>query len=170
MSSKDGSVAPKERINIKYVPATGDQKAELELPLKLVVVGDFKGHGEDKSLEEREAVRIDKHSFDAVMEKAELSLGVDVPNHLADEEDASMAVNLSFKSLKDFTPDSIANQVPELQKLLELREALVALKGPLGNVPAFRSKLQELLADPKARDKLAKELDIALKAPEGGRA
>jgi type VI secretion system protein ImpB len=47
MSSKDGSVAPKERINIKYVPATGDQQAETELPLKMFVVGDFKGQAEE---------------------------------------------------------------------------------------------------------------------------
>lgn len=53
MSSKPGSVAPQERINIKYVPATGDQQAEIELPLKLLVTGDFKGHGEEQALEER---------------------------------------------------------------------------------------------------------------------
>ena len=40
----DGTVAPKERINIKYVPATGDQQAEMELPLKMLIIGDFKGH------------------------------------------------------------------------------------------------------------------------------
>lgn len=43
--AKQGTVAPKERINIKYVPATGDQQADTELPLKLLVVGDFKGGG-----------------------------------------------------------------------------------------------------------------------------
>ena len=43
--AKQGTVAPKERINIKYVPATGDQQSETELPLKLMVVGDFKGGG-----------------------------------------------------------------------------------------------------------------------------
>ncbi|HKT99965.1 MAG TPA: type VI secretion system contractile sheath small subunit, partial [Paraburkholderia sp.] len=39
--ASDGSVAPKERVNIVYRPATGDAKAEVELPLKLLVLGDF---------------------------------------------------------------------------------------------------------------------------------
>ena len=51
--------------------------------------------------------------------------------------------------------------MPELKKLIELREALVALKGPLGNVPAFRSKLQELLDNDSAREKLLAELELA---------
>mgnify|MGYP003576329433 CR=1 FL=1 len=168
MSKKDGSVAPKERINIKYIPNTDGQAAELELPLKMVVVGDFKGHGEDRPLEERESVRVDKANFDSVMEKADLSLGIDVPNRL-DENNAegTLAMALRFRTLNDFTPDAIAQQVPELKKLLDLREALVALKGPLGNVPTFRTKLQELLDDPAARDKLAKELDLVLTTAPG---
>ncbi len=48
--AKQGTVAPKERINIKYVPATGDQQTETELPLKLLVVGDFKGGEEETPL------------------------------------------------------------------------------------------------------------------------
>lgn len=162
MSKKSGSVAPKERINIKYVPATGDQQAEIELPLKLMVTGDFKGHGEDLPLEERQAVRIDKDSFDSVLEKAELALQMEVPSTLSEEEDATLNIDLQFKKLNDFNPDAIAKQVPELNKLLELREALVALKGPLGNVPAFRKRLQELLADEKARAQLADELSLVL--------
>lgn len=162
--AKDGSVAPKERINIKYVPATGDQQAEIELPLRLMVVGDFKGHGEELPVEERDAVRIDKTTFAPVMEKAGLKVNLTVDDHLSDDggDDATLPVELKFASLQDFSPDNIAANVPELNKLLELREALVALKGPLGNVPAFRAKLQELLDDEQAREKLASELEIAL--------
>ena len=58
--SKSTSVAPKERINIKYVPATGDQVEEKELPLNLVIVGDHKGRAEDNSIEERQLVSINK--------------------------------------------------------------------------------------------------------------
>ncbi len=166
--AKDGSVAPKERINIKYVPATGDQQAEIELPLRLMVVGDFKGQGEEAALEDRRAVRIDKTTFNSVMQEADLKLNLTVDDHLTDnaDDDATLPVELKFASLQDFSPDNVAANVPELNKLLELREALVALKGPLGNVPAFRTKLQELLDDDQAREKLASELDLVL--PDGG--
>lgn len=159
--AKQGSVAPKERINIKYVPATGDQQAEMELPLKLLVVGDFKGGAEETPIEEREAVSIDKNNFDSVMSEAGLSLQTSVPNQLGDDDgSADLAINLEFTSLGDFTPDSVARQVPELRKLVALREALVALKGPLGNVPAFRNQLQALLENDVARQQLLDELDL----------
>lgn len=158
--AKEGSVAPKERINIKYVPATGDAQAEIELPLKMVVLGDFKGHPEDTSLEEREAVSVDKNNFTSVMRESNLSVTTSVPNVMTEEQGQELPVELSFKSLADFSPDSVANQVPELKKLVELREALVALKGPLGNIPAFRGRLQELLASEESREKLLAELEL----------
>lgn len=165
MSSKDGSVAPKERINIKYVPATGDQQAETELPLKMFVLGDFKGQPEETPIEDRKAISVDKNNFRSVMKEAGLSLTTSVSNKLEDNAD-ELPVNLEFQTLDDFSPDSIARQVPELNKLIELREALVALKGPLGNVPSFRSKLQELLDNEDARGKLLAELDLATEKAE----
>ena len=65
-----------------------------------------------------------------------------------------------FDNMKDFSPDSIAHQVPELDKLLELRRALLALKGPLGNVPAFRKAIQKILSDSDSRSRLMAELGI----------
>lgn len=158
--SKEGSVAPKERINIKYIPATGDAQAEIELPLKTIVVGDFKGHSEEAPLEERKPVSVDKNNFESVMKESQLTLSTSVSNKLVDKDDAELPIELSFGSLADFTPDSIVKQVPELSKLIELREALLALKGPLGNVPAFRSRLQELLSSDESREKLLAELDL----------
>lgn len=164
--AKDLTVAPKERINIKYVPATDDSLEEVELPLKMVVVGDFKGHEEDEAIEDRAAVNVDKHNFDSVMKETNLSVDVNVPDRISGEEDAALAVNLKLNTLADFTPDNIARNVPELNKLLELREALVALKGPLGNIPAFRRQLQELLVDEASRSELTSELDNILSPPE----
>ncbi|MNJ14842.1 hypothetical protein D3C77_90760 [compost metagenome] len=166
MSKMLGSVAPKERINIKYVPATGDQQAEVELPLKLLITGDFTGRSAAESLEDRRPVRINKDTFDAVLAKADVGLEMAIPSTLSNDSSTDLHVNLQFKSINDFGPDSIARQVPELNKLLALREALVALKGPMGNAPAFRKQLQRLLTDEAARQQLAIELNLGLDAPE----
>ncbi|MFG6653512.1 type VI secretion system contractile sheath small subunit [Scandinavium sp. M-37] len=158
--SNQSSVAPKERINIKYVPNTGDQIAEIELPLNLLVVGDLKGIREDTAIEERQVVSINKNNFNAVMNEANISLAFNVLNHLDGDGKEEMPVTVDIKSLDDFSPDNVAKKVPELQKILELREALVALKGPLGNIPAFRSRLQDLLGNEAMREQLLKELDM----------
>lgn len=159
--NSNSSVAPKERINIKYVPNTGNQVAKIELPLNVFVVGDMKGMHKDTSLEERQPVSINKNNFNAVMGEAGISLSFNVPNRLEDElQDNDLPVHLDIQSLNDFSPDSVARNVPELNKLLELRDALVALKGPLGNIPAFRATLQELLKDDGARAQLLDELNL----------
>ncbi|WP_314186618.1 type VI secretion system contractile sheath small subunit [Aggregatibacter kilianii] len=157
---KEGSVAPKERINIKYVPATEGQIAEVELPLNVLVVGDMKGRTEDSSIEERSMVSIDKNTFSSVMGEMDIKLNINVPNKLSEKEDDELNVNLGISSLSDFSPDNIVNAVPELKKLLELREALTAVKGPLGNVPAFRARLAELLENDESREQLLKELNL----------
>ena len=158
--AKEGSVAPKERVNIVYKPATGDAQQEVELPLKLLVMGDFALKQDDRPVEERDPINVDKDNFNEVLKAQNLALKIAVPNKLAKAEGEEMAVNLKFNSLKDFEPDQIVAKVPELAKLMELREALKALKGPLGNVPEFRKKLQDMIQDPGARERLLKELGL----------
>jgi len=157
--AQDSSVAPKERINIKFKPATGNAKEEVELPLKLLMLGDFTGRADDRPVEERELANLNKDNFEDVMKSQKLSMDLAVENKLDDAPDAAaMAVSLKFDSMKDFEPERVARQVPELRKLLELREALVALKGPLGNVPGFRKAIQGVLDDETARQRLLGEL------------
>lgn len=158
--AKEGSVAPKERVNITYRPATGGAKEEVELPLKFVMLGDYTLRADSTPLEERKSIQVDKDNFNDVMRSQKLGLDANVDDRLSGEEGAQMAVSLKFETLKDFEPESIVRQVPELNKLLELREALTALKGPLGNLPAFRKKIQAMLEDEGQRAQLIKELGI----------
>lgn len=157
---KEASVAPKERVNIVYRPATGDAQEEIELPLKLMVVGDFTQRADDRAVEDRAPVSVDKDNFNDVMKAQQLSLNVSVPNKLGDDPDAKLNVSLNFEKINDFSPDAVAAQVPEMAKMLELREALKALKGPLANVPDFRRKVQEIISNDAARQALLDELGL----------
>ena len=162
---KDATVAPKERVNILYKTELGGAQEEVELPLNILVMGEYNPNvpEDEKSLEDRKTVSVDKDNFNDVLEKQNLGLTAAVPDKLSGEKDANLTVDLKFKSLNDFGPEAIVKQVPELKKLLELRNALAALKSPLGNVPAFRKKLQNLLGDEANRARLMAELGIGNK-------
>jgi type VI secretion system protein ImpB len=158
--AKEGSVAPQERVNITYKPSTGNQTDEVELPLKMLFIGDYTGRADPRPLEERKPVNVDKDNFTQVLAEQNLSLSIHAKDELSGDKGAELAVNLKFKKLSDFGPDAVAEQVPELKRLLELRQAITALKGPLGNVPAFKRKISSLLADDKSREKLVNELGL----------
>lgn len=159
---KDASIAPKERINITFKPATGNAQEEIELPLKVLVLGDFLNRFDERALGERKPVNINKSNFADVMTKQQLGIEIAVPNRLLDTDEGSdISMKLSFQSMRDFEPENIVRQVPEVNKLLALREALVSLKGPLGNLPAFRKAIEEVLADERQRDAVMKEMGLS---------
>jgi len=164
MSGKESSVAPKERINVTFKPSNGEGLDELELPLKLMMMGDYTLKTDDRKIEDRKAININKNNFNEVLEKHNLNLELQVPNRLTDETtDEELAIKLQFQSMKDFDPASLVQQVPEMKALMELRDALVALKGPLGNVPSFRKAIEEVLTNQESRDKVLAELGMNAK-------
>ncbi|ECR3144029.1 type VI secretion system contractile sheath small subunit [Campylobacter coli] len=152
----DGSYAPKERINITYKAKTNGQNEDVELPLKLMVMANLKGKNETP-LEEREILQINKINFDQVMRKLNITTSFSVKNTLGTRAE-ELDVKLNIASMKDFSPDSLAKQIPELNKLLQLREALMALKGPMGNIPDFRKAVLEALKNEKTKEKLLLEI------------
>ncbi|EAJ9237597.1 type VI secretion system contractile sheath small subunit, partial [Campylobacter coli] len=146
----------KERINITYKAKTNGQNEDVELPLKLMVMANLKGKNETP-LEEREILQINKINFDQVMRKLDITTSFSVKNTLGTGAE-ELDVKLNIASMKDFSPDSLAKQIPELNKLLQLREALMALKGPMGNIPDFRKAVLEALKNEKTKEKLLLEI------------
>jgi type VI secretion system protein ImpB len=160
--AKEGSVAPKERINITFKPAVGGALEEVELPLKLLVLGDFTQREDLRKLEDRKPVGIDKNTLDEVLAKQALSLALSVPNRLQEPGELDeLAIQVRISSMKDFNPANLIEQIPELKKLMELRDALVALKGPLGNTPSFRKAIENALADDESRARVLAELGLS---------
>ncbi|WP_304345419.1 type VI secretion system contractile sheath small subunit [Campylobacter showae] len=152
----ENSVAPKERINITYKTKTNNQEADVELPLKLMIMANLTGYN-DTPLEEREVVSINKINFDQVMQKMDIKTNFTVENKLGLGSD-EINIELKISNMKDFSPDNIAKQIPEINQLLELRKALVSLKGPMGNIPDFRKAVLDALKDKKTKQELLLEI------------
>ncbi|MBN2719186.1 MAG: type VI secretion system contractile sheath small subunit [Deltaproteobacteria bacterium] len=148
---------PPSRVNIRYVKDTGGATEEIELPLKLLVMGDFNLKEDDTPLEERERVNIDSNSFSSVLQEQKLELDMVVPNTLAG--DGEMPVNLKINSLNDFTPTGVANQIPELSVMLEVRNLLTDLKAKVVSNREFRKQLEDILKDKGKMDSIIAELD-----------
>ncbi len=157
--SNTASVAPKERVNIVYRPSIGDAKERVELPFKVVTVGDFTLKHDERAVGKRELVDVNKNNLDEVLEGMDVNLDLSVPDRLSGQNDSELSANLKFKKMKDFKPESIVEQIPELKKVMELRSALLALKGPLGNVPNLKKTIQNILEDQNLRGQLEKEID-----------
>ncbi|QEO16467.1 type VI secretion system contractile sheath small subunit [Acetobacter vaccinii] len=161
--AQSSSIAPKERVNIKYSPATGAAAEEVELPHKLLMIGDYTQRADETPLEERDRMEVNKDNFKDVMSSQKLHLDLKVPNRLDDAQEqgepaGEMTVSLDIATLKDMEPAAIVEKVPELRQLLDLRRALTALKGPLGNMPAFRKAIESILADETLRARLIDEI------------
>lgn len=154
--SKEGAIAPKERINIQYKAVSDDQFEEKELPLKLLILGDFGDFQSNQTLESRTVVGVNKSNLDDVMKAA--NVRVNMPNLIENDALNTSDVTLVMESLKDFEPDNLVYKIPQIKDLLELRSALVILKGPMGNIPEFRKALERIIKEKSSRDRFKNEL------------
>jgi type VI secretion system protein ImpB len=140
-------VAPHGRLRIVCKPS--EDEGEMELPLRLLFVGNFMGE-DSRPVDERVPVRVTRDSFSSVL--AAHSPRLDL---LA----GGVRAQLVFRSLSDFGPDSVAEQIPELGRKLKLRDALTKLKATR-DVEELRARLPELVEDAAARKRLLSELGI----------
>lgn len=154
---------PKARINIKLDLHTGGARKNVELPLKLLVMGDYSNGREQRPLSERSKLPIDKNNFNSVLADLQPSLTFTVPDTLADDH-AETAVALSFRHMKDFEPEQVARQIPQLRALLAMRNLLRDLKSNLLDNAAFRRELEFILKDEALSQEL--RMDLAALAPQ----
>jgi type VI secretion system protein ImpB len=132
------------RVQMTYDVEIGDALENKELPFVIGVVGDFGGNSdlEQKRLKDRKFVSIDNGNFDEVLGGVEPVARFQVPNQLS-ADDSTFAVELRFKSMDDFRPESVVQQVEPLRQLLDARTKLADLRNKL----AGNDKLEDILTD-----------------------
>ncbi|WP_367599339.1 type VI secretion system contractile sheath small subunit [Pseudomonas fulva] len=148
---------PKARVNIKLDLHTGGAQRKVELPLKLMLMGDYSNGEEQRPLSERPKVSINKNNFDSVLSEFSPRLKLIVEDTLA-SEGGETPVALSFQRMKDFEPEQVARQIPQLRALLAMRNLLRELKANLLDNATFRVELERILKDEALSEELRKEL------------
>ncbi len=161
MSDSFQKEIPKARINLSLNVETGGNRKKLELPLKMLVMGDFSNGKTKGKIVDRERININKNNFEAVMKDLTPGTRFEVPNKLA-KDGSDISVNLSFESMKDFRPDHVAQQIPELHSLMAMRNLLKDLKSNLLDNAKFRKELERIVANQPQLEGLKQQLESLL--------
>lgn len=147
------------RVHITYDVETEGAQVRKELPFVVGVIGDFSGKPYEplKPLRDRKFTQIDRDNFDDVMQRMTPGAEFKVDNTLAGD-DSQMAVSLKFKSMEDFEPGAIVQQVEPLRKLLAVRNKLRDLMSKVDRSEELESLLEEVLQNTDKLAALAGEL------------
>lgn len=157
--SKSGQRFIKEnrapRVHIEYEVETYGSRQKVELPFIMGVMSDLSGKSEveKKPLDKRDFLEFDMDNFEQRMEAIAPRAVVQVENTLTGE--GKLGVDLTFKSMEDFTPGAVAKQVPALNKLLEARQELSDLMAYMDGKDGAQELLDKVLKDPDLMKSLA---------------
>jgi type VI secretion system protein ImpB len=155
------------RVQIEYDVEIYGAEKKVELPFVMGVMADLMGAQENPppKLEERKFLEFDHDNFDSRMRAMKPRLATSVPNKLTGQ--GSLPVELTFRSMEDFSPAEIAQRIEPLRNLLEARKRLSDLITYMDG----RGDAEALLSDALKNPGLLRALVASLRsnrAADGG--
>lgn len=147
----------KPRVQITYDVEVGDAIEVKELPFVVGVMADLSGQPKEKlkKLKDRDFVEIDRDNFDQVLAGAKPRLTYRAANRLTDD-DSKIGVELEFKSMEDFGPEAVAQQVEPIRKLVEARQRLAELAIKINSSDELDELLQDVVQNTDKLESLRK--------------
>lgn len=142
MASSQLRDIPQARVNITLDVDTGNGKTKKELPMKLLVLGDFSRQKKSSSLQK---IPVNKFNLDQVIKQLSPQLT---------RQTAAGARRVQFSSINDFNPPALVKQVPELRRLLAMRHLLKDLKANLIDDQPLSAALNRVWQDKHALQQL----------------
>lgn len=151
----------KPRVHITYDVETNGSIVEKEIPFVMGVMGDYSGDNLDskKPLKDRKFSQIDRDNFNEIMSKVNPQLRLKVENML-ESDGSEMSVNLDFKSMEDFEPHRLVEQIEPLKKLMETRNKLRDLLTKADRSEDLENVLEAVLSNTNALSSLSGELGL----------
>lgn len=151
---------PRARVNITLDVETNGALKKKELPLKLLVLGNFSDGGAVNNIAERKSIAVNKYNLNQVMTDLGPQLHFKVVNKIKNNaaEDEKFKVKLNINSMQQFHPEEIIKQVPQLKKLVAMRNLLKEFRANLLDNNKLRCELEKIVVDKAATKKLQHEL------------
>lgn len=152
----------KPRVHITYDVETNGTLVEKEIPFVMGVMGDYSGDNIEgkKSLKDRKFSQIDRDNFNEVMSKVNPQLKLKVEN-LLEKDGSELPVNLDFKTMEDFEPHRLVEQIEPLKKLMDTRNKLRDLLTKADRSEDLENLLESVLSNTQSLSSLSGELGIA---------
>jgi len=125
--------------------------------MKMLAMGDFSNGQSQEPLVDRRRIDLNKNNFNEVLSSLSPKVSIQVKNKINSEQD-ELQCDLTFKEIKDFSPEKIVEKVPALNKLLAMRHLLKDLKASVLDNQSFRKKLESILNDEQQTKSLTSEL------------
>jgi len=152
---------PRSRINLRYRTMIEGEPKEVELPFRLIILGDLSlGSSTDRELdlESRRLRTLDGRNLDAVMENMRMSISFQ-PKNCIDNSTETLEVTLPIKNRASFLPGEVANNIPQLRALLLLRKLLLEMQAQVDNRKEIRNLIYQIFSNPDQLAQLKGELE-----------
>jgi type VI secretion system protein ImpB len=156
-------------LQITYDVEIGGAIEKKQLPFIVGILADLSGQPSEPlpKVKDRKFVEIDRDNFDGVLEAAAPRLAIRVPNKLKPDANEMLNVELKFKSMDDFGPVAVVQQIEPLRKLFEARNRLRDLLTKLDGNDELDAILREVVASTEEQAKLRSELGAAEASGDG---
>lgn len=154
----------KTRTHIWYEVETGGATEKKDIPFDIAVMSDLSGDNTNKrDLRDRQFVEVsDPAKFDDLVKNINPKLELEVDFGEPGAE-TTQNVALDINSMEDFGPEAVlaalAQQVPSVKALKDLRDALLETRQNVNVNRDFEKKLKEMLGDPEKLKQLKSELE-----------
>lgn len=151
---------PKSRITLTYKTEVQGEPAVVDLPLRLMVLGDFSaGTSKDRKLEldQRGLRSLNGSNIGEIMKDMNINLDMVVSDKI-NPEGQDLRVQLNIDSLKSFSPEEVAKQVPQLRSLLLLKKLLEEIQSNVANKKEFAQLLNKLYTNKESLEKMKEKL------------
>lgn len=174
IQQKLGRVRP-PRVHITYEVETDGAIVMRELPFVLGVMGDYTGKVKEGKelppLANREFLEIDRDNFSEIMEGMDPHAAYKVKNVLEENSKDLLSVNLDFKDIEDFSPEQVAEQIPALKELVDIRKRLSNLLSKTDGNDRLSKELAEITKDEVRMKQIQEEINAqsatTSKEPQG---